>query len=96
MPRSQHQIWMKTSMDSSMDGRWEAKVDQLELEEVIKKTAIKFSCSALHRSLLNARIQSPVRRLILDPIYRACRLSRLSQVQVKASGVVRGHASSRA
>jgi hypothetical protein len=36
----------ESSMDSSMDGMWAAKVDQLELEQVTEKNAaIKFPCS---------------------------------------------------
>lgn len=56
-------------MDSSPDGMWAAKVDQLELEEVIKNAAIKFlDALLLHHLLLNARIQSLVRKLVPDPM----------------------------
>lgn len=81
---------MDSSMDSSKERMWAAKVDQSELKEVIKSTAIKF----LDALLLSARIQSLVRRLILDPICRTCSLTEGSTKPEKRA--MRGHASSRA
>lgn len=62
---------MDSSVGSSVGGMWAAKVGQLELMEMIKSTAIKF----LDALLLNARIQSLVWKLILDPICRTCSLT---------------------